>query len=48
MSYKLQGSRLIPYMRAAQTVLASHGIAYDLVPIGPVDLAAPDYGNLHP
>ncbi|MEM9436358.1 MAG: glutathione S-transferase family protein [Pseudomonadota bacterium] len=48
MSYKLYGSPLSPYMRAAQIVFTEHGIEYELVPVGPADLAAPDYGNLHP
>lgn len=48
MSYRLYGSPLSPYMRAVQIVFAEHGIAYDLIPIGPAGLAAPDYGNLHP
>ncbi|MEM8802685.1 MAG: glutathione S-transferase family protein [Pseudomonadota bacterium] len=48
MPYKLYGSPLSPYMRAAQIVFAEHDIEYELVPIGPAELAAPDYGNLHP
>ena len=48
MSYKLYGSPLSPYMRAAQIVFAEHGVDYELMPVGPEELAAPDYGDLHP
>ena len=48
MPFKLYGSPLSPYMRAAQIVFAEHGIAYELMPVGPAELAAPDYSNLHP
>ncbi|MEM1274655.1 MAG: glutathione S-transferase family protein [Pseudomonadota bacterium] len=48
MAYKLYGAPLSPYMRAAQIVFAEHGIAYEMIPVGPADLAAPDYGDLHP
>lgn len=48
MPYRLYGSPLSPYMRAAQVVFAEHGIDYELVPVGPAELAAPDYGDLHP
>lgn len=48
MSYNLYGSPFSPYMRAVQIVFAEHGIAYKLIPIGPADLSASDYGTLHP
>ena len=48
MPYRLYGSPLSPYMRAAQIVFAEHGITYELMPVGPAELAAPEYGDLHP
>lgn len=48
MPYKLYGSPLSPYMRAVQIVFAEHAIAFALIPVGPAELAAPEYGDLHP
>ena len=40
MPFKLYGSPLSPYLRAAQIVFAEHGFEYELVTVGPAEFAA--------
>ncbi len=48
MQYKLFGSPVSPYARAARITFAEKRIDYEFISIGPADLHAPDYETRHP
>ena len=48
MAITLYGSPLSPYVRAARAAFVEKGADYDFVPIGPVELRAPEYTKRHP